>query len=954
MGQAGSGIWLGVLGPLHVQHDGTVIQVPAGRQRVVLAALLARAGQVVSFNQMIEIVWDGAPPPEARTTVRGYVKRLRQALGPVVGGRIVTHAPGYLLRAGADEVDLLHFDMLVRSGAAAVRSGNWRQASDVLSKAQSLWRGDPLADIPSETLRREVVPHLVETRLQAAEWRVEAGLHLGLHSELVAELRVLSRQHPLRERFQVQLMLALYRSGRQGEALEAFREARGILVAELGVEPGPDLQRLHEGILAGDPDLAVQPSACSEDVAGSGPAPAARVPRQLPASVRHFAGRTGELKVLSGLLDEAAGVAGSGDRAGTVVITAIGGMAGVGKTALAIHWAHEVADRFPDGQLYVNLRGFDPSGTPVPPAEAIRGLLDGLQVPAASIPADLEAQARLYRSLLAGKRMLVVLDNAREAGQVRPLLPGSPGCLVVVTSRNQMTGMIAAEGARPLTLGVLTEPESRELLARQLGAQRVGREPGAAGKLIGLCANLPLALSIVAARAAAQPYFPLAALTDELQDADSRFDALDAGEATSSVGAVFSWSYRQLSAPAARMFRLLGMHPGPDISVPAAASLGGVPLRRARAALGELTRENLIAEHVPGRYTFHDLLRAYAAERASADEDDTEVRAAVHRMLDHYLLTACAAAAMLNPAFEPLSTPSPQPGVEAEPIASPNQAMAWFNAERPVLLSAIALAAHAGFGSHASFLPHALANFLDRRGHWQDYAATQRTALAAAQRIRSREEQARAHRSLGHAYALIGSYQDALTHVERALGMWRQLGDRVGQARAHHALGWLLDHQGCHEDALCHVQKALALFRAAGNGAGQAEALNSIGWQYARQGNYQQALVWCREAISLHRELGNDLGAAITWDSLAYAHQHLGHHTEAITCYQNCLRLARELGDRNTEAVALSHLGEMHDACGNRAAARETWQQALAILDDLHHPDADQVRARFSDLDCDA
>ena len=500
-------------------------------------------------------------------------------------------------------------------------------------------------------------------------------------------------------------------------------------------------------------------------------------------------------------------------------------------------------------------------------------------------------------------------------------------------------------------MGVLTEPESLELLSQQLGAQRVGHEPEAVGKLIESCANLPLALSIVAARAAAQPHFPLAVLTAELHDADRRFDALDAGDATSSVGAVFSWSYQQLSAQAARMFRLLGVHPGPGISVPAAASLGGIPVRRARAALGELTRENLIAEYVPGRYAFHDLLRAYAAERAPADENTGELRTAVHRMLDHYLHTACAAAALLNPVFEPLTMSSPQPGVEAEPITSPDQAMAWFNAERPVLLSAIAQAAEARFCRHASLLPRALADFLVRRGHWQDYAATQRTALATAQHLGSMEGQAHAHRSLGHAYAMLGSYQDALTHVEQSLGMWQQLDDRVGQARAHHALGWLLDRQGSHGDALRHVQEALALFRAADHGAGQAEALNSIGWQHAQQGNYQQALVLCREALGLHRELGNDLGAAMTWDSLAYTHQHLGRYDDAITSYEHALRLSRQVGDRSNEALVLVHIGDSLQAHGSLPGVREAWQQALAILDDLHHPDADQIRAKLSGLD---
>jgi len=347
--------------------------------------------------------------------------------------------------------------------------------------------------------------------------------------------------------------------------------------------------------------------------------------------VASFVGRSGHLRALDALLQD------QGAAPTAVVISAIAGMAGVGKTALAVHWAHRVAGRFPDGQLYVNLRGFDPGGAGLDPGQALHGFLEAFGVPPARIPEDLAAQSGLFRSLLAGKRMLVLLDNARSAEQVRPLLPGSPGCLAIVTSRDKLAGLVATEGARPLALDLLTAADARDLLARRLGADRVAAEPAAIACIIAACARLPLALTIAAARAATSPTFPLAAIAAELREAASALDPFDAGESATDVRTVFSWSYRALSAPAARMFRLLGLHPGPDVAVTAAASLAAVPPGQARALLAELTRAHLLAEHAPGRYAFHDLLRAYASELASAQECPADRASAVHRLLDHYL-----------------------------------------------------------------------------------------------------------------------------------------------------------------------------------------------------------------------------------------------------------------------------------------------------------------------------
>jgi DNA-binding SARP family transcriptional activator len=717
----------GILGPLLVRDGNTVVEVLAARQRVLLADLLVHAGQAVSAGALVETVWDGAPPAGGAATLRTYVMRLRRALGPDAGSRVVARYPGYLIDAREQEVDLLRFTALCREGGAAVRARAWERASAVLAEALGLWRGAPLADVPSHILHRDEVPRLEQLRLQALEWRIEVGLHLGRHRELVTELQTLAVDHPLRERFQAQLMLALHRCGRQAEALEAYRNARMALVADAGVEPGLDLQQLHQRILHANPDLTAPTLADGDEPAVlTGPA-TPLVPRQLPAAVPHFAGRMDALETLDRLMEPAT-------RTGGAVISVIGGTAGAGKTALAVRWAHQVAERFPDGQLYVNLRGFGPSDTPMTSAEAIRGFLDALQVPADRIPAETGTRAGLYRSVMAGRRMLVVLDNARDADQVRPLLPGSPGCVVLVTSRSQLAGLIAAEGASVLTLDVLSGAEARALLAGRLGTARIEGEPEAAADLADACARLPLALSIVAARAATRPGFPLSALAVELRRGPNPLDRLDTGDPVTSIRAVFSWSYEDLDAAAARMFRLLGVHPGPDVSASAAASLADVPLDQARRALTELAGAHLVTEHAPDRFAFHDLLHAHAAELAQFCDSDTELRAALHRALDHYLHTSNAATMLLHPDRQPpIAAPAPpQPGTCPEAIADRSHALDWWAAEHRVLLAVIGLAARTGFEKHARQISQALAAILDVCGYSHDVAIARHAALAVA------------------------------------------------------------------------------------------------------------------------------------------------------------------------------------------------------------------------------
>jgi DNA-binding SARP family transcriptional activator len=610
-----------LLGPVLVRYGGAVIPVQAGKQRVVLAALLLNANQTTSLSALAEALWGPVPPPTARVTVQNYVMRLRRVLENHSGSRISTQPRGYLIRVDAGELDVIRFEELLGRARAAARDGSWDQAATQARRALALWRGEPLADVDSEVLADREVPRLEELRLQAVEARIDADLHLGRPSEVIAELRQLVATHPLRECVHGLLMRALYRDGRQAEALAAYQHARQVLVEELGTEPGTGLRELHSQLLTADP--ALEPA--ESWVPGSArPAPAG--PRQLPATVRHFTGRAAELAALTRLLDQA------GEEApGTVVISAIGGTAGVGKTALAVQWAHQIAERFPDGQLYVNLRGYDPARS-VPATDVLAGFLRALGVPGPDIPAEQDERAARYRSLLAGRRILVILDNAGEAELVRPLLPGNPACTVVVTSRDSLAGLVARDGAVRLDLDLLPEGDAVSLLRALIGG-RVDAEPEAAHVLADRCGRLPLALRVAAELAASRPAAPLAELTAELSVQQKRLDLLDAGgDPATAVRSVFSWSYRHLGAPAARAFRLAGLHPGPDLDSYAAAALTGSTVEQADRVLDVLARAHLILAARPGRYGMHDLLRAYALELAAVHDGEGEQQAALTRL----------------------------------------------------------------------------------------------------------------------------------------------------------------------------------------------------------------------------------------------------------------------------------------------------------------------------------
>jgi len=935
-----------LLGPVEVWAGSTQLVVGGPRQYGVLAALAVDAGRLVPVEVLVDRVWGEDPPERARRTLHTHITRLRRCLerGPAASDpnvRITRRAGGYVLEVDPDEVDLHRFRRLLEASRGAGRDG---ERLGLLREAVGCWRGDPLTGVAGEWAGRLRDSWRQEHLAAVVAW-ADAELRAGEPAVVPAPVRVLLDEFPLAEPLAAVLMRAYAATGRTADALDVYAPLRERLADELGADPGAELQAVHLAVLRGE---VSRPAASP---AGAEPAPADRVavlPAQLPGDVPGFTGRAVHLARLDAVLAAAAA-----DAPTAVVVTAVSGTAGVGKTALAVRWAYRVADRFPDGQLYVNLRGFDPGGQVMSSAAAVRGFLDALGMPANRIPADHDAQAALYRSLLAGRRMLVVIDNARDAAHARPLLPGTPTAVAVVTSRDPLTGLVAADGAHSLSLDLLTAEEARELLASRIEPGRTAAEPRAVEEIITACARLPLALAIVAARAAAHPTFPLTALAAELTTASGQAGRLDADDVLGQVRAVFSWSYTTLTRDAARLFRLLGLHPGPDSSAPAAASLTATPLASTHRSLVELTHAGLLTEHAPGRYGFHDLLRAYAADFTQTVDSDDQRMAAITRLLDHYTHTAHTAARLASPARDQIQLPlaPPAAGVTPEQPADLRAALAWLTAEHPVLLAAQRVADGSGFETHTWHLAWALHTVLYRRGHWHDLASVWETALAAADRLGNLTATAQAHRLLAQAGSLLGRHDEAHTHLRRALDLFAEAGDMVGQAHTHRALGGMWDRRGRPDRALDHAQQALTLFGAIGNRRGRANALNNIGWCYVLLGDHTRAVTRCRQALALFQELGDRDGEAAAWDSLGYAHHHLAQHPEAADCYHHALTLYRDLGDRYDEADTQTHLGDTHHAAGQPDQARTAWAAALDIFADLNHPGAGTVRAKLATLD---
>jgi len=919
------GVLVRLLGPVDVVVHGEARAVTGLRRKAVLAMLGLHLGTVVSTERLIDVAWEGQAPVTVRNALQVTVSQLRSLLGGP--NAIVSRPPGYLLPGAQTDVKVAEslVDDALQQGDLAVRLRR-------LSEAVALWRGHSLHDVATLPALRPQVQWLESLRLRTVHLLIDTRLALGHHEQLVPELTQLAAEHPLDERLHRQLILALYRIGQQAEALAVARRMRAELNDSLGVDPSPELRDLETAVLRHDPSLAGTANA------GTASVPEVRAPAQLPIGVAGFAGRAAELATMDSLLEDAA-------NQGTAAIVTVTGGAGVGKTALAVHWAHRVAARFPDGQLYVNLRGFDPGGSVMDPAEALRGLLDALGVPAGRIPDGLDAQSSLYRSMVAGKRILVVIDNVRDQEQARPLLPGAPGCLVVVTSRDQLFPLVVAEGARPLPLDVLTHSEAYEMLSRRLGAARVAAEPEAVEEIITRCVRLPLALGIAAARAALRPGLPLATLAEQLRGED-RLDTLNAGDAPTDVRHVFSWSYRTLSPAGARLFRLLGVFPGPEVGLGAVASLTGLPRPQALALLAELERANLLTEQRTRRYVLHDLLRAYAAELAHDQESGPDLRAARGRLLDYCLHTAQVAARVLQGTWNDLHLPPPVSGATPEVPGDVEAASAWFDTEMMMLLAAVRDAAD-GFEGHCWRLAWTLSSLLDTRARWAEYEATQQVAVDAAERVGDHTGEAYAHQCLGRAHARAGRIEEAVAHLELALDHFTLIGDEAGQGSVLIGLGFASHSKGDETVAARHARRALALFRSVGHRAGQALALNNLGWSLTELGEHDDALRYCEESVRLRQELGELHPLAGSWDSLGHLHDRLGHRGKAIECYRSSLALYRQTGERYEQAITLSRMADAQAAGDDLPGAIESWRQSLAVLDAFDDAMAEELRYKL-------
>ncbi|MCS0604143.1 tetratricopeptide repeat protein [Streptomyces sp. LP11] len=947
-----------MLGPIRVVREGTELDLGSPQQRALLGLLLVRAGQPVQLSEIVDVLWGERPPASAVNVVHRYVGSLRRLLEPRLplrapGRWLIRRAGGYLLDTREEELDLLRFRDLARQGRRAVTTGRTEAAVALFAQALNLWRGPVASGLPASVLATPQFVAVGKEVVTTVRVAADAALLCGRTEQVLGSLRQAALLDPLNESLHSRLVTALAASGLQAEALNAYRDIRRRLMDDLGLAPSPELSTAHDRVLRqelptpvvprGDDDADDEPAgheSPAEPHARTEPGSPVVRPAQLPPGLAVFSGRRSELSRLLALTTE------TGASAATPVIGLISGMAGVGKTTLAVRWAHEVADRFPDGQLSLNLRGFDPVGKPVEPAEALRGFLHALGVAPRRLPAGLDALTGLYRSLLADRRVLVLLDNAHDADQVRPLLPASSGCLAIVTSRDQLAGLVAS-GARPLSLGLPSDTDARASLASRVGSARLAAEPEAGEEIIARCGRLPLALAVVAARAAGHPGFPLAAIAAELRRSHGSLDAFS-GSGSADTRAAFSWSYRLLPPACAQLFRLLALHPGPDITVHAASALAALPARQARLMLGELATVHLLTEQAPGRYVFHDLLRAYAAELAAERDTETERRAAQNRLFDHYLHTAHAADQVLSANGNRLVLTPAQPGAAPESFTEHRDAQAWCADEYDVLMAAIRHALDTGFFTHAWQLSCSLHAFLYGQGRWQAQASALRTGVEAAKRDGDLLGQLTARRKLVRSLADLGEYDTAHAQLRLAFEAADQLGDTVERAYTHAAASWVLQRQGRHHEALDESAAAVRLHRAGGRRDGEATNLNVMGWLRIQLGDLRQAIVHSEEAVRLLRATGPTYTEAAVWDTMATAHYHLGEFERAIRCFHRSVELLPRFGDSYSEAGVWERLGDAYRDAGDPDAARDAWRRSVALFEGIERPEAEQVRTKLN------
>jgi len=913
-----------LLGPVETWAADGCLEMGPPQQRAVLAALAVDAGRPVFRGTLIDRIWSGRAPEGAASALYAHINRIRRMLAAEAAGeepvRLARRSGGYVLEVDPEDVDLHRFRQLALTA-------RYRQLPDderarLLRAALDLWRGEPLADLPGEWPAR-MRHSWEEERLDAAVAWAQAELRMGRPDEVIGPVRELVAGQPLKERPIGVLMQALAAAGRGAEALECYAIARSRLREALGAEPGRELQSVHLAILKGERPAAPKGEGpVPGSASGSAPLP---VPAQLPSDVHGFTGRNDELDELDRLLIK------EGDQSTAVVISAVAGTAGVGKTALAVRWAHRVRDAFPDGQLYVDLRGYGPD-RPIPAEKALARFLTNLGVAGPDIPLDVDDRAARYRTEINRRRMLVVLDNAASVEQIRPLLPGTPTCSVVVTSRDSLPGLVALHGGCRLDVDLLPLPDAVTLLHKLIG-ERVEAEPEAATTLATQCARLPLALRVAAELATSRPTTPLADLVRELADQAQRLQRLDAGgDPRAAVRVVFSWSYKHLPADAARAFRLAGLHPGSDLDVYAAAALTNTSVDGARRSLDVLLRAHLVHLTGPGRYGTHDLLRAYACDLANSQESEADRRTALTRLFDYYLAAAASARDARSPAerrqrprISPAGSPTP-------PVADPAAALAWLDAERPNLAAVCTHTAAHGWPGHTIGLATTLFRYLDSGAHFPDALSIHTDARNAASQTGDHAAEAYALANLGVVHMRQGRYEQAAEHYQGALPLFRETGDRVGEARTLTHLGLVNWRQGRYQQAAERHRQALTRYRETGTRVGEANALSNLGLVSWRQGRYGEAAEGHRQALILYRETGHRFGEANALANLGVVYLRQGRYEQAADDLRHALTLFRETGNRVGVGYALANLGVVNLRQGRYEQAADDLRRALTVF----------------------
>ncbi len=927
-----------ILGPLEFRSGETWSGIGAPKWRALFAALLLSHGRVVSTERLIDELWGDEPPAKPGNLVATYVHRVRGLIGDADGQVLVTRAPGYQILVGPDELDAARFARLVAAGRKALADRDAARAVELLTEALDLFRGPPLADVPPSDLVTTEAERLEESRVAALGLRIEAEIESGNAASAVGELLRLTADHPLREELWVLLMRALRAAGRQAEALEAYERARKVIGDELGVDPGPNLRQLHQEILQADARPAPRAVRPAGPEVSPEPSPAPRistpqapvVPSQLPADIPDFTGRTEQVEYLYDLFcDVLDGHAGTG----AVVISLVAGAGGLGKTTLAVHVAHRLRTRFPDGQLYVNLRGA--SNQPATPAEVLARFLRELAVDEAQLPASEDERVALYRTRLAGRRILVVLDDARDAAQARPLVPGCVSCGVLITSRNLLPDLV---GGRLVDLDVLDYDEARAMLAKIVGADRLDAEPDATDQVLAACAGLPLAIRIAGVRLAGRTGWTIQALAGRLADERRRIDEFKAGDLA--VRACFQVSFGSLPAAGpgrpdpARAFRLLGLWHGPSISLPAASALLAEPQDRVADSLEMLVDAHLLQSLAAERYRLHDLLRVYAAEKAEAEETQQDRDAAVLRVLTWYLHTAAGAGRVISPQHAPV--PLGDGHLTRPPLAfaSLEHALDWCETERADLVAAASQATSSSLHELAWKLPAAAMSFFYRRSHWADWVATHEDGLASARILGDRLAEAWMLNNLGMVFGLQRKEQ-TVGCFEEALAIYREIGDQPGQARAANNVAQACLRLRRFPEALEAARRSLTVQQQAADRYGEGIALGNLGDACRELGRFDEAIDRLEQALVIFRELGDQHSEADSLSDLGDVYLTMGRLDDALSCLRASLAILRANGERHGQAATLSRLGLAQKRAGRPKEARELLSEAHLILAEL-------------------